>query len=141
MTQVVTLQLPDEVVHRYRRGANAANKKFEEFLLERLEEAAPPPTDGLPRFLQEALDSLENLDNTALRQVAESQFPAEKQRAYDRLLAKNSRGELTAQEIERMHTLGDEARHLMVKKAHAYLVLKWRGQPIPTREELQTPLD
>ena len=93
--------------------------------------------DNFPHSLQEELDSLEELDDTSLKQVAESKLPAEKQRAYERLLAKNSRGDLTLEEAERMHALGDLARHLMVRKAHAYLLLKQWGHPIPTLEELK----
>jgi hypothetical protein len=43
MARLVTLQLPDETLQRCQRGATAARKRLEEFLVERLMEAIPPP--------------------------------------------------------------------------------------------------
>ena len=42
MSQTISLQLPDETLQRYRRGAHAARKLLEDFLVERLSEALPP---------------------------------------------------------------------------------------------------
>ena len=137
MAQTVTLQLPDETLQRYRRGATAAHKALEEFLTERLMEAVPPLAGGLPSPLREEVKALENLDDEALWRVAQSQLPPARQRLYTRLLAKNSAGTITADERETLHALGEEARRLTLKKAHAYMLLKWRGHHIPSREELK----
>jgi hypothetical protein len=139
MAQTVTLQLPDEALQRYRRGATAARKLLEEFLIERLMEAIPPLADDLPSPLREELRALEQLDDDALWQVARSQLPPARQRLYSRLLTKNSQGAITAQEREMLHTLGEQARLLTLKTAHAYMLLKWRGHCIPSPEELQRP--
>lgn len=139
MGQMVTLQLPDETLQRYQRGAAAARKALEEFLVDRLAEAVPPLADDLPSPLQEELKALEELDDETLWQVAQSQLPPDRQRLYSRLLAKNSQGTITEREKELLDTLGKEARRLTLKKAHAYMLLKWRGHPVPLREELQRP--
>jgi hypothetical protein len=52
MAQTVTLQLSDETLQRYQRGATAARKLLEEFLIERLIEAVPPLADDLPSPLK-----------------------------------------------------------------------------------------
>ena len=137
MTQTVTLQLPEETLQRYQRGASAARKLPEEFLVERLMEAVPPLADDLPAPLHEELQVLEQLDDDALWQVARRQLPSTDQRLYNRLLAKNSQGVITAQERETLHTLGEQARLLTLKAAHAYMLLKWRGRPVPSPAELQ----
>jgi hypothetical protein len=137
MAQTVTLQLPDETLQRYRWGATAARKALEEFLAERLMEAVPPLAGDLPSPLGEELKALENLDDEALQRVAQSQLPPASQRLYNRLLAKNSRGTITAREEETLRALGEQARRLTLKKAHAYMLLKWRGHHIPSREELK----
>jgi len=93
MAQTVTLQLPDETLQRYRRGATAARKALDEFLTERLMEAVPPLAGGLPSPLREEVKALENLDDEALWRVAQSQLPPARQRLYTRLLAKNSAGD------------------------------------------------
>jgi len=139
MTRTITLQLPDETLQRYQRGATAARKVLEEFLVERLMEAVPPLAGDLPSPLQEEMKGLENLDDKALWSVAHSQLPPARQRLYSRLLAKNSQGTITARETETLHALGEEVRRLTLKKAHAYMLLKWRGHRIPSREEWQRP--
>jgi hypothetical protein len=139
MAQPVTLHLSDETLRRYQRGATAARKQLEEFLVERLLEAVPPLTDDLPSPLQEELRTLEHLDDDTLWQTARSQLPPARQRLYSHLLAKQSQGTLTVQEKETLHSLGEQARLLTLKAAHAYMVLKWRGHRIPTPEDLQRP--
>ncbi len=136
MPQPITLQLPEETLRRYQRGAKAARKVLEEFLVERLADLAPPLVETLPSPLREELKDLEALDDRALLDVAQSRLPLARQRAYSRLLRKNSQGTLTAPEREKLHALGEEARRLTLKKAHAYMLLKWRGHPIPSAEAL-----
>ena len=135
MAQTVTLPLPDETLQRYRRGATAARKLLEEFLIERLVEAVPPLADDLPSPVHEELKALEQFDDDALLQVARSQLPPARQRQYSRLLAKNSQGTITAQEQETLRALGEQARLLTLKTAHAYMLLKWRGHRVPSLEE------
>jgi hypothetical protein len=139
MAQPVTLHLSDETLQRYQRGASAARKRLEEFLVERLLEAVPPLTDNLPSPLQEELKTLEHLDDNALWQVAHGQLPPARQRLYSHLLAKQSQGIITVQEKETLQSLGEQARLLTLKAAHAYMVLKWRGHRIPSPEDLQRP--
>lgn len=138
MTQSVTLHLPDQTLQCYKRGATAAHKLLEEFLVERLMEAAPPLADDLPSPLRDALNTLEHLDDDALWQVTRSQLPPNRQRLYSRLLTKNSQGTITSQEKETLHSLGEQARLLALKAAHACMILKWRGHHIPSPEELRS---
>ena len=93
MSQTVTLELSDEMLQRYQRGAQVAHKLLEEFLVERLAEAAPLLAEDLPSPLQEELKVLETLDDDSLWQVARSELPADRQRRYQRLLVKNSQGQ------------------------------------------------
>lgn len=139
MLQTVTIQLPEETVHRYRRGAKAAKKVLEEFLVERLAEVAPPLADDLPPPLRDELEAIEKLDNEALQKLTQSRLPVSQQRLYTHLLRKNSSGVITTQEKETLSKLGEEARLLTLKKAHAFMLLKWRGQPIPSNTDLQKP--
>lgn len=132
MEQSVTLRLPDETLRRYRHGAVAAHKLLEEFLVERLTDSAPPLPDDLPSPLREELRALENLSDKALWRVAQNHLPAARQRVYSRLLRKNSRGTITAHEKETLRALGEQARRSTLKKAHAYMLLKWRGYQIPS---------
>jgi hypothetical protein len=139
MPQTVTLQLPDDMLQRCQRGATAARKRLEEFLVDRLMESLPPFADEVPSPLRKELSALEQLDDEALWQMAQGQLSLARQRLYSRLLTKNSQGTITAQEKNTLQALGDEARLLTLKKAHAALVLRWRGHRVPTSEALQKP--
>jgi hypothetical protein len=55
---------------------------------------------------------------------------------YDDLLDKNSQGVLTDDEAALLHELGEEARQITLKRAHAYMLLKWRGHTIPNPNTL-----
>jgi len=136
MAQTITLHLPDETLQRYQQGASAARKQLEEFLVERLLEAAPPLAADLPSPLSEELRLLEHLDDDALWRVVRSQLPPARQRLYSRLLTKQSRGTITTREQVTLRTLGEEGRLLTLKKAHAAMLLRWRGHNLPAPEAL-----
>ena len=137
MPESVTVRLPGEALQRFRRGAGAAGKPLEEFLADRLLDAVPSLPEDLAPALRAELDALEQLDETALRKVAESRLSPGRQRLYSRLLAKNAAGTATGAERQQMEMLGDEARQLTLKKAHAYLLLKWRGCAIPSISQFE----
>ena len=136
MSETVTLQLPEETIERYRRGAAMSRKPLEGFLAERIVAGAPPLLEDVPPSLQEEVRGLTDLSDDQLWDVARSRLPAGQQGVYTRLLNKNSDGAITGRERERMHALGDEARRITLRKAQAYALLSWRGYRIPTREEL-----
>ncbi len=136
MEQAITLRLPDETLQRYRRGAAAARKLLDEFLVERLTDVAPPLADDLPSPMREELRAMEDLSDEALWQETTSRMPLARQRTYSRLLGKNRKETITAREKETLRALGDQARRLTLRKAHAYMLLKWRGHRLPSIEEL-----
>jgi hypothetical protein len=137
MAESVTVQLPEEALHRFRQGAGAARKPLAEFLADRLMDAVPSPAEDIPPALRQELDALQQLDESALREVAESRLSPARQRQYSRLLTKNSAGTITAAEQKKLEAMGEEARRLTLKKAQAYLLLKWRGHAIPSRQDLE----
>ncbi|MCP4360817.1 MAG: hypothetical protein GY796_22650 [Chloroflexi bacterium] len=138
MAQTVTLKLPDEMLQRYQRGANIARKALEEFIVERLDDTDLPLADNLPTHLQVELGELEKLDDDTLWEIAESQLPDNLQKEYDDILAQKHERALTSHEENQLHKLGEEARRLTLKKSHAYMLLKWRGNTIPTLDDLIT---
>jgi hypothetical protein len=131
MSQTVTLDLPDDAVDRYRRSASAARKPLEQFLVERLTESVPPSADDLTPALADELRSMELLEDDALWTIARASLSPAQQRRYDRLLDKNARSALTDREQQTLHAIGEETRLLTLKKAHACLILKWRGHELP----------
>jgi hypothetical protein len=64
-------------------------------------------------------------------------MPAARQRKLHRLLDKNSDGTLTTMVRRELESLRKEGDRLMLRKAHAAVILKWRGHRIPTVDELR----
>ena len=138
MTVSITLQVPPSVYRLAQKTAQVTARAVEQVLVDVLS-AASPASDDLPPELQAELDALAQMDDEALIGVARSVFPTDKRRSYDRLLEKNSAGKITAAEREQLKTLRLESERLMLRKAHAYALLKWRGHTLPALNELPRP--
>lgn len=136
MSSSITIELPDEMLLRYQKGAVAARKNLETFMVERLGEVAPPLVDEPYSPIDDELAALEQADDKTLWKVAQSRLSTTKQHEYDDLLDKNSQGMLTDNEAALLHELGEEARQITLKRAHAYMLLRWRGHSIPTPNAL-----
>jgi hypothetical protein len=136
MAQTVTLELPQTIYLPARRMAEVTNRSLEDLLVSALK-ASLPPLDGLPSELVEDLVELESLDDESLRQVMVSKVPTAQQRELDRLLRKNQAGTLTEQERQKLDRLQREADRVMLRKARAAVLLRFRGHRLPTLEELR----
>ena len=141
MSQTVVLDLPEETLLRYRKGAEAARKPLEEFLVDRLKEAAPPydPSVDSSSIMttEEISDEFNQLSDEALCEIAGQHLPADQQEEYDRLLEKNRMGLLSVSEKRAMEELGNRARQLTLRKAQAFMILKWRGHELSIPDTLQ----
>ena len=138
MTVSVTLQVPPAVFRLAERTAAVTARPVEQVLVDVLS-AASPVSDDLPSELQAELDGLAQLGDAALWEIARSNFPPERTRKYDRLLERNSAGTLTSREREQLKALRLESERLMLRKATAYVLLKWRGHRLPAIAELPLP--
>jgi hypothetical protein len=136
MAQTVTLELPQTIYLPARRMAEVTNRSLEDLLVSALK-ASLPPLDGLPSELVEDLVELESLDDESLRQVMVSKVPTAQQSELDRLLRKNQAGTLTEQERQNLDRLQREADRVMLRKARAAVLLRFRGHRLPTLEELR----
>lgn len=137
MATTVTLEIPDETLDRYRQGAAMARMTLETFIAERLINTPLLLPDDLPSPLNEALRGLVGLDDEALWEVAQTRLSEPDQNHYEFLLDKQQAGSLTTEEQQTLATLGQRARLLTLKRAHAYMLLKWRGHPLPPLETLK----
>jgi len=63
--------------------------------------------------------------------------PLDQQQALEDLLQRNQAGELTQAERERLASLQHAADRVMLRKARAAVLLRFRGQRIPTLAELR----
>lgn len=136
LSTAIVIEAPDEMIDRVRRGAVAARKPLDQFVIERLQEAMPPSAADLPAPVRDEMNRLEQLDDDALWEIARAGLAPARQRRYDRLLHEQARSGLSASQQAELRRLGDEARGLTLLKAHALLLLKWRGQTLPAPDRL-----
>lgn len=86
--------------------------------------------------MQAELLTMQQLPVDELLQLASSQAPSDLQERHLVLLEKNQAGVITPEERQELTVLRVAAGRLMVRKAYAWAVLRWRGHPVPTLDEL-----
>jgi hypothetical protein len=138
MSVSVTLPVPPSIYRIAKRTAEATSRSIEKVLIDVLA-ASSPVSDDLPPELEADLDTLAKMSDAELWKIARNTFPTEQRRKYDRLLKKNSAGRLTPAEREKLQELRLESERLMLQKAHAYVLLKWRGYALPALTKLPRP--
>ncbi|MDM8562919.1 hypothetical protein QUF54_06145 [Candidatus Marithioploca araucensis] len=136
MGQTVTLHLQDSFYEPIQRIAQAMAQPIESILLKALQTSLPN-LDGLPAKQIAELTQLETLDNTALKQLLLKTVLKEQQQELETLLQKNQAGGLTDIEQKQLAVLQKEVNKIMLQKARAAVLLRFRGQRLPTLTELR----
>jgi hypothetical protein len=96
----------------------------------------PPLPDTFSNEIRDDLLALEGLADDELWEVARSFVSPEQQEEMSLLLEKN-KAPITGAEKARLSELQAQADRLMLRKAYAYVLLKWRGPRLPTLAELE----
>lgn len=135
MSETITLTMPDSMFQPLQRAAQATNQPVEEVLLTALQ-ASLPSLEGLPPAAAQNLTELESLNDQALWRVMLETVPADKQRRLEKLLSLNQDGAISEMEREQLAELQREADLVMLRKARAAVLLRFRGNRIPTVAEL-----
>ncbi len=136
MGRTITLELPDTIYLPAKRMAEVVHRPLADVLVGALQ-ASLPPLEGLSPALTAELGALEKLDDDSLWKVMISQVPLEQQRKLTRLLRKNKAGKLTRTDQANLAALQEEADRLMLRKARAAVLLRFRGRRLPTLAELR----
>jgi hypothetical protein len=135
MPQTIALTLPDHVLQPVQRLAQATKQSVEELLVTALQ-AALPTLEGLPSDVMQHLVALESLDDQALWQVMLETVPRDQQHQLHDLLSRNQAGVLTASEHAQLVALQQQADLVMLRKARAAVLMRFRGKRVPTLAEL-----
>lgn len=136
MPQTITLHLPDRFYEPIQRMAQAMAQPIESVLLKALQTSLPS-LDGLPTDRFAELTQLERMDNEALKRLLLKTVPQEQQQELETLLQKNQLNTLTNTEQKRLSFLQQEVNKIMLQKARAAVLLRFRGQRLPTLAELR----
>lgn len=118
------------------RTAQATKQPIENLLLNALQTSLPP-LDELPDEIMENLTSLETLGDTKLRQVLKETVPIKVREKISTLLEKKKEKPLTDLESKTLDQLQNKADLVMLRKARSAVLLRFRGQRLPTLAELE----
>jgi len=128
---MATVEIPPALYQRLQRVAELTHRPVEELVRRALEAGVPPLPEDLPEAMRADLLALEDLDERALWEVAQSRVSANDSQRHEALLEKNSAGALTPDERQALAELRRAADRLMLRKAYAAVLLKWRGYRLP----------
>ncbi len=139
-TQRVTIDLPEAVFRQLVRIAEATHQPVEVLVAQSVLSNLPPSADSALPELQPEFLRMQGLTNEELLAIAQAQVEPSQHEHQTELLAKNEERLLTSEEQQGLAALRQAADHLMLRKAYAWSLLRWRGQRIPALRELPLPL-
>jgi hypothetical protein len=139
-TQRITIDLPEAVFRQLVRIAEVTRQPIEVLVAQSVISNLPPFVENASPELQSEFLRLQSLTNEELLAIAQSQVESGQHERRTELLAKNEENLLISEERQELTALRQAADHLMLRKAYAWSLLRWRGQRIPTLNELPLPL-
>ncbi len=132
----VTLQLPEPVFSYLSQVAIATKRPLEQVVRQSVEGNLPPSVATAPAEMSDELLAMQVMSVEQLSRIAAQQIPPDDQARHLELLEKNSAGDLTPVEQEELKELRLAADRLMVRKAYAWSVMRWRGVATPRLDDL-----
>lgn len=133
----ITVSVSRSLYRRLERLAALTHRPVDSLIEQTLASTIPPLPDDLPAEMQGVLLGLESLDDASLAHLMWSMVPPEQQEQLAHLQDKRRHGALTKTEVEQLARLHQNADELMLRKAYAAVLLKWRGHRLPTLADLE----
>ncbi len=137
MSQSITINLSDRLYEQLRRAAELAHQPVEVIITQSLAHSLPPLLEDIPLAYQPDVYPLLEMSDDELQREMEQSFPADRWAEYEAVLAKKKEGTLSPEEEKRLDILRQEADLVTFRKGYAAVLLKRRGSPIPSLEELE----
>lgn len=132
MSQAFTIDLSDTTVRYLEMIAASSQQSLEQIVRQSIEGNLPPRIPSESPKLKAELQRMQQLSVRALRTVAGSEISSAEQQRHLELLEKNSEGTISDLERQELQKLRTEADELMLRKAYAWALLRWRGFPLPS---------
>jgi hypothetical protein len=139
-TQRVTIELPEPVFRQLARIAEATQQPVEVLAAQSVVSNLPPSVENAPLEMQPELLKMQNLSIEELLAIAHGLVEPTQHEHHVELLEKNKEDSLTPEERQELTDLRLAADRLMLRKAYAWSVLRWRGHRIPPLKELPASL-
>ncbi|MCP2729234.1 hypothetical protein NJ959_12280 [Symplocastrum sp. BBK-W-15] len=135
-TQQVTIELPEPVFRQLVRIAAATQQSVEVLAAQRVVSNLPPSVENAPLEIQPELLKMQNLSIEKLLGIANTLVEPTQHQRHLELLEKNKESLLAPEEQEELTNLRLTADFLMLRKAYAWSILRWRGHRLPPLKEL-----
>jgi len=138
--RTLTVTIPEMLFLQLEAAARSSAQSLDAVVVQSLERTIPPHLAALlPGELQAELAAMEHLSDDALRAIAYSMASPERLAQMDDLIALKQDGPLTSSQQAELTALRAESEALMVRKSHAFVLLKSRGQIPPLLDQLPVP--
>lgn len=137
MADTVAIHVPQALYGRLERLAELTLRPLASLVEQTLSSDLPPLPEVLSEPMREAVVALEGLRDDEHVGVMESTSNEGQQARFDRLGDKERAGTLTEEERAAVEPLWREADLMLLRKAYAAVLLKWRGYVLPTLQELE----
>ena len=137
--QRVEIELPDPIYRQLARIAEETSQPIAMLAAQSVISNLPPSVEDVLPELRAELLALQTLATEDLLSVAHSEVVSADHVRQVELLEKHEDGQLTEPERQELSTLRQAADRLMLRKAYAWSILRWRGQRVPSLEELPIP--
>lgn len=136
-TRTITLTLPENLYAQLEAQAQQAGGPVDDVVARTLARGLLAVSD--PDLAPAVLAAMEQLADAVLWDVAGSTASRDTLALYDLLTQRQQDGTLTAEGQQWLERLRAESDLLTLRKAHAYALLKQRGQQVPALEDLPLP--
>jgi hypothetical protein len=122
------------------RIAEATQQSVEVLVAQSVVSNLPPSVENAAPEMQAELLKMQRLSIEELLAIANAKVEPSQHERHVELLEKNKEGSLTLEERQELTDLRLAADRLMLGKAYAWSVLRWRGHRIPSLKELSAAL-
>ncbi|MEZ4729135.1 MAG: hypothetical protein R3E79_18530 [Caldilineaceae bacterium] len=133
-TLTVMVELPESLYQSATQLAQVTNQSLGTILQESLAHTLPP-LDDLPVHEVQALAHLSLLKDDELWRISAETLTVDEQAELDVLLYGQSAGNLSLRQQSSLQKLLDRYGDLLVRRAHAWLLLARRGYHVPVQEK------
>lgn len=135
-TLKLTVELPEPIVRLLSRLAELTHQTPEALAAQSITGNLPPSIDSMPFDIQAELLNMQTLPTHSLWTIAKSQIEPTQQVRHFQLLERMETEIISLAEEEELAHLRQAADQLMLRKAYAWALLRWKGEAIPTLNEL-----
>jgi hypothetical protein len=139
-TQRVIIELPESIFHRFVQMAEVTKQPLEDLIAQSVVSNMPPSAENAPIELRAELTEMQTLSVDELLAIAQAQADPTQHEHHVQLLKNNQIGELPPEEQKELTSLRQTADRLMLRKAYAWSILRWKGHRIPPLKEMAVPL-